>query len=277
MENNDNKSGEQITTKQISFGILFILILISGYIFADFLISRNKISGQKNEQQKIITPENENIDTTSAGSNLGEIHINLLKSVFYPNSNIYSDKNVYNKNVIKLAMIGEFEKASISIKGVIYNDLLNFLSLNIGSVSGTLGGVRNSENSLDLQSSTAIFSKNNPINLSIDLKSSIKLSTTKEEFKSTFQSSKDIILWDYIAPPPGSGTIAKLLVSPYTQNGNYGDGVGIEQITFSYTCKNGSHCKAEICPDKNYTYGSECIEDLFGRGSSKSYSDYFNQ
>jgi hypothetical protein len=268
MGSNDNSKGEQITNKQIWFGILFIIILTSGYILADFLISKN------NGKQEIVIPDNENIFSSSTiDKKLKEV--SLLKNPYSPPQDIYSNSTSYNKYLTKLAMIGEFEVANLYIKGSITNDLLNFISINIGPISGTLGADRKTSNTLDLDNTTAAFSKNNPIDLTINLKESVKLSTTKEEFLSTFQTSKSVVLWNYIAPPPSGGTIAKILIAPYSQNGKYGDGTTIEDVKLLYECKKGSDCKAQLCPDKNYTYGSECINDLFGPDSSKNYSDYF--
>jgi len=138
-------------------------------------------------------------------------------------------------------------------------------------------------NTLDLDKTTGIFSNNNPIDFTLDLMEPIKLSTTKEEFLSSFESTKNVVVWEKIKPPAytGKGTIAKLLIVPYTEEGKYGDRVSINNIALLYTCKGSPNsCSAKLCDkEKNYTYGSECLKDLFekeyGTMSWKSYADYY--
>jgi hypothetical protein len=209
----------------------------------------------------------------------------LLSEPFFPPQDIYTNKDMYNKYLIKLALIGDFDKVELKVSGVINNDLKNFISININNVSGILGGYRSGINTLDLDKTTGVFDKNNPINFTLNLKEPTKLSTTQNEFSSSFMPTKNVIIWDQIKPSvyTGQGTIANFLIAPYSENGKYGDNVSINKIEFVYTCKGEKNsCKATLCDkNKNYIHGSECLRDNFekdfGKESWIKYSEYFNK
>jgi hypothetical protein len=275
-----------ITTKQIWVGLFFVALITGGMIIAD-LVSKYVKDKDKIEQPPVVVETEIELPAEEPPiKNDKPVDYKktvLLSEPFFPPQNIYTDKNIYNENIINLALIGEFDKIELKVNGTIDNDLRNFISLNINSVSGTLGGARKSANTLDLDKTTGIFTKNNPIDFTLDLMESTKLSTTKEEFLSSFESTKNVIVWEKIKPPAysGKGTIAKLLIVPYTEKGKYGDNVSINSIELLYTCKGASSsCSAKICDkENNYTYGSECLKDLFekefGTTSWESYADYY--
>ena len=211
-----------------------------------------------------------------------EVSIPLIYSDYVPPQDIYINPVSYDQNVVRLALIGEFETVKLKIVGTINNDFDNFLSINIGDVSGTLGGYRNSANTLDIEKSIGIFNKKNPLNINIDLQQSVRLSTTREEYSSSFEPFKQVILWDRIKPPSlkNKGTIAKMVLAPYSERGIYGDGIVINKIDFVYSCLDGKNsCGAVVC-DKKYKLGSDCLKKnfnaQFGTSSWKYYADYFN-
>lgn len=282
MTNTNNENS--ISTKQIWVGILFIALITGGMIIADITIKYLK--GKEPMPQPAVNGKEIKLPPESPAEIVGSSEykkVVLLSEPFFPPQNIYSDLEVYNNNLINLALIGEFEKVEIKVSGKIANDLDNFISVNIDGISGTLGGYRKSINTLDLDKTTGIFNKSNPVDFVLGLKEPIKFSTTKEEFSSTFESTKNVIIWDKIKPPSytGRGTIAKFLIAPYNEEGKYGDGVSIDSIEFRYTCKgNPDSCAAAICEkDKNYTFGSECLkehfEKKFGKQSWESYAGYY--
>jgi len=280
-------------TKKVIKELLYqiVVIFIAAMALIGTIIVVKQIIGGNNKNIPITKDKGEPIENSiiepeinlPADTKENEMSLSLLSEPFFPPQNIYSDLEVYNNNLINLALIGEFEKVEIKVSGKISNDLDNFISVNIDGISGTLGGYRKSINTLDLDKTTGIFNKSNSIDFVLDLKESTKFSTTKEEFSSTFESTKNVIIWDKIKPPSytGRGTIAKFLIAPYNEKGKYGDGVSIDSIEFRYTCKvNSDSCAVVICEkDKNYTFGSECLkehfEKKFGKQSWESYADYF--
>ncbi|OGH80893.1 MAG: hypothetical protein A3I29_00635 [Candidatus Magasanikbacteria bacterium RIFCSPLOWO2_02_FULL_44_11] len=268
---------EEITTKQIVLGIFLIVLLIGGYILADLSL------GWLNKEDvtmgvKVRIPETEKVATSTIIVEPKEEILQLIKKQYSPPQDIYSNADSYEKNLISWAIKGEFAIAKIVVRGEVRNDLPNFVSLSLGDISGTLGGSRKSVTQLDFNNSNAVFTKENPLEFTIDLKSPIRLSTTRDEFLTTFESSKNIILWDIIAPPPDNGTIAKMIIAPYSSQGKYGEGTIITSVEFRYACvEYDPNCKAILCPDKEYQHGSECIRDVFGAETAKNYSDYFRK
>lgn len=264
---------EEITTKQITLGMLFIVLLIGGYILADRIL---EWMNEKEEAAKmeVHIPDVEKVATSTPIEPKLEI-LQLIKDSYSPPEDIYSNPDSYKKFLMQWALKGDFEVAKIVVRGEVKNNLHNFVSLSLADVSGTLGGSRKSVTLLDYDNTTAIFAKDKPLEFEIDLKSPVKLSTTKKEFLSTYESSKNIVLWAYIAPPPEKGTLAKMIIAPYSSKGFYGDGTIINSVEFQYSCVDGALCKAAICPDKNYKHGSECIRDVFGAETEKNYTEYF--
>jgi len=146
---------EKITTNQITLGILFLIIILAGYIGADAIIQwrKNKITPQpieKSADEKIAeiientevkTPEKE-FPPEDEYDGIGGLtqylqKINLITSPYIPTADVYADSNTYRETVPRLGLKGEFEVAALLIKGEISNDLVNFLSVNIGKISGT--------------------------------------------------------------------------------------------------------------------------------------------
>jgi len=252
--------------------ILVLFIGLVAVVIAAFLVSK---IGNFNKGEKAIVPDVETFIATSTEPEL--TRINLIKEPYSPLADIYSNPASYKKYAITLALKGEFTTSELIVKGIVKNSLQNFLSISVNSIGGTFGASRKSADTLDLQNTTAVFDKEHPINLTINLKGPVKLSTTKNEFLSTAQPSKSVVLWDYIKPPPNKGTVARIVIAPYSERGIYGDGGTITDVEFAYVCEEGSDCKVEVCEMENYTYGSECLREVFGADAAKAYSDYFTR
>lgn len=279
-DNLGNNKENIITTKQIWVGIFFVILITGGMIASDIVIKLTK-------QEEVTPPKDKEIVLPAEPENISGSAdfkiLTLLKQPFYPPENIYTDKNVYKENLIDIALIGEFDKVELKVQGDIYNDLDNFVSVNIDGVSGTLGGYRKTANTLDLDKTSGIFNKKNNLDFTLNFLEPVKFSTTKEEFLSTFESTKNVVIWEYIKPPAftGKGTIAKFLIAPYDENGKYGNGVNINKMELRYTCNGKSNsCKVAICDkEKKYEFGSQCLRDNFekdfGEKSWESYSEYY--
>jgi len=257
----------EITTKQIWFGIFLTFLFAAAFMVANSLIF------QANKEIVIRVPEQETVATSTKPSELKTV--NLIDKSYVAPLDIYTNPASYKKYSVDLALKGEFDSAKLIIKGEVKNSLRNFISLTVDLMSGTLGAERKDAETLDLKN-TALVYKKGGFETVVDLLNPVKLSTTRTEYSSTFLSSKSVTIWDYIEPPPDSGTIATIVVAPYSEKGKYGDGTTITSLEFHYSCKSGSFCGAKTCQkDKNYTYGSECIRDSFGTESAEIYSDYF--
>lgn len=193
-----------------------------------------------------------------------EVSLPLISADYVTPSDIYNNPDVYNQNVIKLALIGDFASAKLKISGSMDNNLNNLLSIGINKVSGTIGGYRNSDKTLDLNKSTAVFNKDNLLeNIIIDLQKPVRLSTTENEYSSTFVADKEVVFWNSIksASLVNQGTMVDIILAPYSERGIYGDGTIIKKLDFVYSCKNGKGaCRAVVC-DKQAASGSECLRN----------------
>ena len=251
-----NKNKNKLT--DIILIIVSFFLVVGGVAVIRFYPSNNYSQVNKNV---VISDLPINAEVVPVGE---KVSLPLIKSDYVTPSDIYKNPDAYNQNVIRLALMGEFASAKLKISGSIDNNFDNFLSIGINNISGTIGGYRNSDKTLDLNKSTAVFNKDNPLeNVSIDLKKSVRLSTTEEEYSSTFVADKEIVFWDTIKTLllSNQGTIVNIIVAPYSERGVYGDGVTITKMEFVYFCKNGKEsCRAVVC-DKKYSLGSECFKN----------------
>lgn len=270
--------------------LIFVILVTVGAIQflgigIDLLRKKLDLPIQNISESKDGTVKNsETVPEIADGETVKEVlvKIPLLVSEYRAPSNIYTSAVARKQNTKRLALIGKFSKAKLQIKGRIENKLSNFISLNIGNVSGTLGGYRKNPNTLDINQSTGVLNEQTQVDLDIDLMEAVRLSTTREEFSSNFQPFKNVVLWDAIKPQPSKngGTIAGILVAPYNEKGAYGDGIIITEMTFSYTCLDGNNsCAAALCEATKFLLGSECLKDKFekkfGPESWKNYSQQF--
>lgn len=264
----------------IGWAILIVIAVVTSFFGIHISKNLKDSTSTQNQQNEVFLPEEQG----QINNVLKDSHsVILLSSPFFPPKDIYTNQEVYKKNLIQVALIGDFENVQLKVIGNIQNNVNNFLSINIGHVSGVLGGYRSGIKTLDLDKTTGIFNKQNPINFTLNLREPTKLSTTQNEFAASFSPTKDVVIWDEIKPSPYSsqGTIANFLVVPYSEDGKYGNGVSIDNIELIYTCKGGGEkCAAALCDKaKKYSFGSECIKDnfekSFGKSSWENYSKNF--
>lgn len=203
--------------------------------------------------------------------------IDLLKNKkqpYSPPKNIY-DKNMYKKEVIPVAFKGFFDILELRIKGDITDNSTQFLSLNIGSISGVYGSKRAKLNRLDLKNSTSFQDK---IKLTINLKENNVLSQTKEEFDKNPVGYKVVDFYDNaFYPPLPNPTAINFLVAPFNKNGVYGKNVAIQKLEIRYACsKETPDCKVSICP-KSETCKNKCelIKKSLDQKSCHAYQSYF--
>lgn len=284
---------EEFSAKQISIGILFFIIIIGGYITADYFLQwkNEQVEPEKVEEKQIaeiikeyveiVAPKNEELDGVGGSVN-GFNELTLIDKPYTPSGDVYDNKKIYDNTVPRVGLIGEFEIAALMINGEINNDKLNFISINIGETSGTYGVERLNRNKLNLNSikySDALLTKghDNKFEVVIDLVGNIILSTTGREYLSGYGKSKDISLWDSIKPTPEKdyASLARMYALTYDENGYYGDGSKITKLTFIYACKAGNDsCGAVVC-ERNYDPGNTCLIDKFGQNTDIKYNNYF--
>ncbi len=182
----------------------------------------------------------------------------------------------YKKLSRILALTGDFEVAKLHIKGSFQDNKDYFLSINIGEESGIYNAVRKSSDGLDItltKENGGVFNKDNPINLEIDLLGKSTLSTTKEEFLSSRNTTKLVRFWDFIQPQPPAPSVNRILVTPFNKDGFYTG--TIESLSFEYQCKIGSKCSAVRCD--NDKFATECLLQNFGTEAKESWEKWYRE
>ena len=189
---------------------------------------------------------------------------------YTPPSSVFN-QDVYNSEAQRIALLGKFITAEFDIHGVAKNKQDNVLSVNIGNISGIYGITRFKNRDIVINDKKALFTQDNPLNLTIDLMAQTRLSGTLKEVDSGI-FYKDLYLWDKIQPPPEDGTIVKFLFVPLAQDGTIGD-TTITKLDFKYRCVEPEGCHAALCETNES--GSHCLERNFGKAVSKNYSNNF--
>ena len=193
---------------------------------------------------------------------------NLIFNPYVPSKNVYTSD--YNKELIRLALDGNFKSAKILMKGKIIEPGKHFLSFNFDSVSGVLDGSRKSVNLLDVDATQelgGVYQGDSAIEVDIDLFSDTILSTTKDEFIETKRPSKIVNLWDLVGETP---SVINFLFAPFNEQGVYG-GIRIDSIEFLYTCEKDQKCSVERCAnDELYTV---CLKNNFGLNAAIEWCD----
>ncbi|KKT61230.1 MAG: hypothetical protein UW55_C0035G0004 [Candidatus Giovannonibacteria bacterium GW2011_GWA2_44_26] len=203
--------------------------------------------------------------TSTPIENVSVLH--LVSKPYTPTKDVLSNPDAYKSQSIRLILNGDFEKASLRIKGEVTEKGDHFLSLVYGDVGGTINAYRESQTKLNktlTQQSGGVFTDANPIDVMLDLFNPIQLSTTRGEYEKNQQTSKLINPWQSNLLPP---THISLLVAPFNEYGIYGGA----QITLDleYSCGTGSTCKAAICPAGQLT--TVCLRDAFGAYAAKDW------
>jgi len=271
---------EKLTSGQISLGIIFLLIILGGYILSDYFIEKRKGNGQdiKTTQEKIDeiikekvvvkTPEEDEPEYNGKGGIPVVLEELVISGPYNPTLN--ANKN----NMFSVGMKGDFEVAALMISGRVKNDLANFLSITVGLTSGTYGMERLNENALSKSKMDLnyIYTKGEFEEV-IDLLRPQKFATTRYDYLSTGKKFEDRILWDYIYPPSDreNATIGKFFVSMFDQNGVYGNDVEITEVKLIFACaENDEECDIVIC-GKEYDPGSSCLVDKFSPEEAMNY------
>lgn len=193
---------------------------------------------------------------------------------YKPSWDVYLSSTVYNKEAEAVALYGTFASAEFIVKGEITNDKDNFLSINIGKAGGVYGVDRLRGNYLEVVYENALFNKRNPIDIAIDLLSpSTLLSVTGKDLSLGKDGHNSYYLWQYIQPPPESGTIVKVLFVPFSKDGVIGE-TSLTKIEFQYRCQEKGSCRVALC-DKEQRW-SDCLEKKIGKGTSASVVKFFN-
>jgi hypothetical protein len=223
--------------------------------------------GGNKTENKEETNTNQAVETTKEAENkteekavteqspvVGSKDLQIAQS-YVPVKDIYTNRTSYDANTFRLALKGEFKDVSLKIKAKTANDLKNFLSVNVGTFSG-------------VYLKDTIFDKENPLEVSLDLKNSEK-----------FTKSDNVFLWDYVTPKPtkNDATIVRLYATVFDEKGIYADNSEVVEFKLNYTCSDDdSECKAVICND-NAKSGGSCLIENFGVEATKNYIDYFTR
>jgi hypothetical protein len=247
------------------------LSILVGILVAAFFILDHTTSIFKPEQkpQVVINVPDKTEDIYDGTGGPEEPKVADLVTTTFQSKNVY-DPKIYEEQSIKVAFKGEFEDAALHIEGTLSNDDLNFLYLGFGTVNGTYGADRLNVGQLRYDDGAAFNTKNNPLNISIDLMSDIKLSNSLRDVKQKFGTSKTRKLWDYIQPPADKkyGSIVKMVAGIYDENGEFGS--QIDKIQIFYHCKDTDpNCQVGMCPRN--VLGSVCLDNLFGKGAGDKY------
>lgn len=253
------------------------IVLVVVFVVAFVVLDRyTNLFGDKKENNMANVPDKtQDINDGYGGPEepkIADISTTTIESI-----NLYDPKN-YENSSTNVAFKGEFETAELHIEGSIKNDFINFLFIGFGTTNGTYGVERLSQNQIKYEPD-AVFSKDEAINLSIDLMSEIKLSNSIREIKQGSGSSKSRRLWDFIQPPSNinDASKVKLVVGFYDQNGSF-EGSEITKLQILYRCKESDpNCKVGLCSRQKFPdgKGSACLDELFGAGSGNNYGNYF--
>lgn len=169
---------------------------------------------------------------------------------------IWTNSDSFLAEMESIALIGKFLEAELIVEGETRDNLKHLVSVNVDYRSGKYNVGKNG------CEEGCLFSKENPINLNIDLMGLTLLSGYKYR------------LWNDIQPQPGVGkaSIAKILVLPMDLKGNPSSVV--TSLKIRYLCEQEGGCEIKKCgeyPNKNVE-GAEyqCAVDSFGELSAKS-------
>lgn len=187
-----------------------------------------------------------------------QVHtIPVLSEKYIPLKNPF-EKSAFDK-APTIVMRGEFESASMHIKGTILGEGDRFLIFNFNGEGGLIKAVRSAVNKINLTETKrrgGVFSNDNPIDVSLDLMTD-SLGTIGSEYAKTQLGSRIFNFIDDIQQP----TVTQLLVIPFKVNGEYG-GASIDELKIQYTCKAEGGCEIHTCSSqKLYT---ECLNEYFG-------------
>lgn len=251
------------------FGVIatFIIVIASAWIFVYFS-NLFRLDNTAEAPTSETPPQIEEPQGTSTEYS----KLQLLSEPFTPPQNVYSDIDIYLDSTIKLALDGEFSDVKLVVEGKIDDKEVKFVSVNIGTESGTLNAVRENADSLNIKQSKekgGIFENN--INFTLDFFSDTSFATTKNEFQLTRQKTKIIRLWDLIYPSPPS--IVRVLVAPFNERGEYGN-AEVASLELKYLCKEGKECSAAVC--KADSLFTSCLKDNFGIEAAEEWCDITN-
>lgn len=239
--------------------IIFILLAIVGI----FSLLNKWFSDDKNKDQVSINDVVVPVDTTNNGvNNQQQLSEHQISGEYILTQGMNPYDNFFN-NSLAIALNGSFKRATISVNGQILDNNPRLISFALGNTSGTLNGVRKSENFLDEQATQdkgGLFQ--NDFKFDIDLFSDTFVSTSKNEFLQTRQLTKPVKFWDEIIPPPP--TTLRLLVAPFDKSGVYGN-VLIKSIMFKYQCD--GQCQVSNCQNGEKT--TVCLTRNFGKTAAQ--------
>jgi hypothetical protein len=231
------------------------LISVSGFFKVVDFLKDNNIASAPVVERPIFIEEDQEIYNPKV--------VELLTESYTPSQNVYINSTVYDEEALKLVVNGQFESLIVHASGEVVNKGIHFLSVNFGTESGILYGVRSSANNLDIEATRlkgGIFTEDTGFDVRIDLLDETPMATNKDEYQKSQQMTKLVRLWDYMLLDPP--TVTRLLLAPFNKHGVYG-GIQINSIKIEYICKNGGDaCKVALCSSEDKT--TKCLLDNAG-------------
>lgn len=195
--------------------------------------------------------------------------VELLKHPYIPSQSVYASS--YDKEALRLALEGNFDRAILRISGEVLDEGPHFVSISFDRFSGVYKSSRKSPNELDVEASAkmgGIFSRGQPIDISIDLKSEAVFAESRDSFTASGEPIRSITLLNEITI--GTPTVVKLIAAPFNRLGRYG-GARISSVAFEYSCVDGSRCGAALCSNQNLF--TKCLTESFGRGAARDWCE----
>ncbi len=262
-------SDENKKYRGIFDSLAVIVMLVIALIIIDTKTDLFKSSEDAKENTSVIV-QHPPLDNGTGGQEIQTL--DLINSSFFAPADVFTTK--YDASVIRLGLWGDFQDAVLVVKGETTNVSKNFIIINLGKLSGTYNGERLKTGEIEVSDQEAIFTKEKPLDVAFDLKNPIKLSRTTKEVGLGLRGFQMITLWDTIAPPPKPGTVAKLILAPYSERGQIGDDSSITQIQLNYTCTgHKDSCKAFVCDSK--VSNTVCLQKNVNNAAATSYQKAF--
>ncbi|GEM_PF-6696957 len=246
--------------------IILLVVFVLAFLFLD---KNTNIFNNKNKILVADVPDKAQPIYDGTGGEVDPKVVDLVTSTVTLH-NLF-DPKIYSSSSIDVAFKGDFDTVELHVEGNISNDLKNFLFIGFGTINGTYGVDRINSSQIQYDPDS-VFTKDKPLNLSIDLMSQIKLSNSSREVAQGSNTSKSRRLWDFVQPPVDKNSASKvnLVVGVYNENGNFDS--QITKLQILYRCKESDpNCEVNVCPKGKYPNGSTCLDNLFGKGSGKKY------
>ncbi len=261
------KMWDKTILQQTISRITAILCGILGLLFV-LWITGNVGRGTSPEVGTVTPPVVAIPSSTVAGGASLATSTRLNSSPYQASSDVLTNSSTYKNEAIRLVLNGKFSIAQIHATGKVNEGGNHFIYFSYGTSGGVLNAARTSADSLNADLTTylgGIFTKDKPIDLTIDLLGTTIIAPTKSEFLLNKQPTKGVDFWDSNSLPP---TVIPFVIAPFNQSGTVG-GATLDEVDFQYACSPGSACGVKTCPSG--TFATACLKEYFGIQAAKDW------